>query len=451
MVQNFKRDASATYNTIFDGKKKYNKKFYQNVNCLIENNKITTVKSSKVDESTAIKVYGDILPKKTKSKRGSTDTIKKGDYRISGITIDNNYITFYACGIHLYGTRNSSVTNNTITGTCTSTKNDDSIFAEKNCTDINIDSNIMKNSGRYGIMVQRNSTVKNITNNSINKAIEDGIKIYDGCTVKGNINNNTIASSKNYGIFVQQKSTVSSIANNTITNSNKSGIKFYDNCTAKGAIHNNTIKDPKEYGIFVQKKCTVSAITNNTITNVSKSGIKIYDGSTVTKDISGNSVTNAENGVFIHQKSSVHAITDNIIDKSASDSIKLYDKGNVKAEISRNTITNSAGRGISIQSISNNATVSGNKITVTTPKIGNNLSYPIYVNTGNGHQLTFTDNHLISASQEVPCLQVSNGKASCSNNTCENGKYGIAIEGNYKSSSVIGPNTYINCLTNVRP
>ena len=36
---------------------------------------------------------------------------------------------------------------------------------------------------------------------SINKAIEDGIKIYDGCTVKGNINNNTIASSKNYGIF----------------------------------------------------------------------------------------------------------------------------------------------------------------------------------------------------------------------------------------------------------
>lgn len=394
LVQNFKKGASAVYNTVFDGKKKYKKKFVQNVSCTIENNNVTTVKSSKVDESVGIKVYGLVTDKKITSKKGSHDTIPKGDYRIAGVTVRNNTINCYACGIHLYGTRDSVVSGNTITGTSTATKNDDSIFVEQKSNNVSINNNTMKNAGRYGIMIQHNSTVKEIANNTLNKATEDGIKIYNGCKVTGDISN-------------------------------------------------NTLKDAKNYGIFVQKKCTISAITGNTITNGIKSGIKIYDGSTATKNISNNKITNVENGIFIHQNSSVNGIINNTIDKTSLDSVKLYNKGTVKTEISGNTITNSQGRGISIQSISNNLNINGNKVSKT-------AQYPMYVNTGNSFMITINNNSFVAPSQDVSCIQVTSGKASCSNNTCENGKYGISIEGDNKTTSVIGPNTYINCLYDVR-
>ena len=114
LVQNFKKYASATYNTIFDGKEKYKQPFYQDVNCLIENNTIKTIGYNQGFPDTAIKVYGDVMTQECKSVRGSNDTIPGGDYRISGVTITGNKIYCKSCAINLYGTRNSCVSNNTI-------------------------------------------------------------------------------------------------------------------------------------------------------------------------------------------------------------------------------------------------------------------------------------------------------------------------------------------------
>lgn len=332
--QYFKPEVRSVFNTIYNGKKKVSAKILHDSKTTITNNTIKIVSTGGSEENVGIKVHGLKLTKATKATgKVSNDTIPKGDYYISNVTITNNQITTCGYGIHLMDTKSSVVSNNKIKNTKSNSKKD-GILLEAACEKITLQKNTIQSPSRYGIYLQGKSTANSITNNKITSAGIYGIGLYDSSKVIGKINNNTISDSKNNGIFLNKNSTAKEISSNKITNSGNYGISLYDSSTVSGKITSNVISKSKSNSIFLNKNSSATEISNNTITDSGKYAIGLYDSSKVTDKISKNIISgSASNGICLNENCTAKEISDNTITDSGKSAIELYNSSEVIDEI----------------------------------------------------------------------------------------------------------------------
>lgn len=258
LFQYFKARPESIATTIFDGKKKYKGKIRHDANTVISNNSITIKYTKESDEVQGIKLYGFNLTSAVNGRDGKK--IPKGDYYLSGVTVEHNQITTAGYGIHLMDTKNCTIRNNSIKGQ-------------------DVSSSDSRKDKYNGIMLE--DTSENI---AVSSNIIDGM-----------VSN---------GILIQESSSVNALENSQISNCKKAGINFYDKSSASCDIKDNQISDCGTNGIVLNGHCKVNkAILGNTIRNVDK-GICVIDHSTVSGSITDNSMTGVRRELYIDDTSS---------------------------------------------------------------------------------------------------------------------------------------------------
>jgi parallel beta-helix repeat protein len=256
-------------------------------NIVIRNNNITL---SNMKDAYASYVRGAIVISGTEvtSDKGFSDGsghLPKGDYYISDVTVTGNTITTYGNGIRAVEARNCTISNNTITCKKATVKDNSGtqdyygIQARYLCKDIVIKDNTVTGSSSNGIYASADSSIKEISKNTVSNAGKNGIDIEASkCTV---IKDNQISNSAVTGIFVYSKSNVDSITNNTIDKAANHGISIYDQSkTTK--VSGNTVKSAAGYGICVGNKSNGGTISGNKISGCKKGNAVIAKDSTGT-------------------------------------------------------------------------------------------------------------------------------------------------------------------------
>lgn len=429
LVQFFKPDTTTIDTTIFDGTVAYNKEFIHDASTVISGNTITTVVNEKTkkycDEVMGIKLYGFNLI--TDKKDGTKKLLKKDNYYISGVTIDNNTINTTGFGVHLMDVWGVPVTNNTINGTEVSAihiaeeskigdvtgnkinnlKGEAGITVIKSSSCGIIKDNTIAISGNkvkettkgglpQGIKISQNSTSLAITDNKIsdtdasNTNLGVGILVYDGSTVDGDISGNEMAETTSFGIsastdavvngdikdnslkdtgasgiFVYKGSSVGAITGNTIEKTGNYGIQVSESCTVGGAIDKNTMSDIKRTGIFIYKSSIVKAVTNNKISSVGEHGISVSTKCKVKGNIANNKVKGGikTSGIFVKQSTITGSVSKNTAKNPKEYGIFLTDKAIIKGNIENNTFTSPKKKGIFLQKNSTVKAIKGNTVT----------------------------------------------------------------------------------------
>lgn len=293
LIQNFKPEVKAVYNTIYDSAVKATGNMRYNLKTTVKDNNIQIVsaKSKYADESVGIKVYGyDLLSNKKSTGIGSKDLIAKGNYYISNVSVLNNTITTCGHGIHFLDVRDSKISGNTITS-ASGNKASDSIFVEFASKSNTISNNVIKNSSRYGIFLQNSSMAKVIENNTITASTNYAIGLYNSSGVTDKISNNTITDSKSNAIFLNKKSYAKEISLNIIKNPKGKGIFVYDNSTVSGSIKNNTITGAKDQGININSTKDSFIISANTVKSCGSWPVLIKTPTSKTITVSNNKLT----------------------------------------------------------------------------------------------------------------------------------------------------------------
>ncbi|MBQ5430225.1 MAG: right-handed parallel beta-helix repeat-containing protein [Lachnospiraceae bacterium] len=203
LVQAFKAAPSSVWTTIQDGKKKFSGKIVHDAAGVVRNNTVSIQKNSKADEVCGIKLYGMKL--KTSAKGGDGTSIKKGDYYLSGVTVEGNTIRTTAMGIHLMDAKKCVVRNNTMIGTGTDkekSKNPKGIFLANTSTDNKILGNTIEKFYSNGILLQDASSATDISGNTLSgigsTSSVAAIKLTVKGTHAGEITDNRITKGK-YG------------------------------------------------------------------------------------------------------------------------------------------------------------------------------------------------------------------------------------------------------------
>ena len=328
--------------------KKYTKQSApQNMNAVIENNKITVnagnSKANFVNTGYGIQLLGATYTasqsKSIRSKKKNNYVCPEGDFRASGVTVRNNTIavncSYY--GIWLQGAFKNTVTNNVITtnvkvsgvgGTGDGIRASESSYNTiSNNKFTNITTN-GKDSDMFGINLIDSSSSNTVSGNTVSGMKKDGIKIEGGSNnvVTGNIisnagrdglhlvsanstyiKNNTV-SSKRYGVSAENSAKVSVISNKF----NKTGgLVFKKSKSAK--IDSNTIAASKNDGIKLEK--SNSAVVNkNIITSAKRDGINIVGSKKIT--ITGNTIKSSKRYGINAKKNMIKKDKKNKIKKS---------------------------------------------------------------------------------------------------------------------------------------
>lgn len=308
----------------------------KNEKIVINNNKITLNNSTDPYasyERVAIMVFGDNI-QSSKKYSDNSGNLPKGNYYANGITIRNNTITTTGHGIRFVNVKNSKVekntitfkkvkdslnyygvqmkegsTGNTVSGNTINNPNCNGIYLSVKSSAKSIDSNVIKNAGKYGIDVE-DSKAESITSNKITSSKNVGIFIFNKGSA-GTISKNCVKSASSYGIAVNTNAKASAITGNTISNTKDVGIAI--GASTVTSIKNNTITTTKNAGISVYKKSKVTTVSSNSITNPGTYGIRFVvgaTGSTVTKNTILKAKTAALN---ISSDSKVKKVTENYL------------------------------------------------------------------------------------------------------------------------------------------
>lgn len=340
---------------------------------VIENNNITIGGTDPYStyERSGVLVQGVNKTKTYKSSSG--DKIPKGDYYISGVTVNNNVVKGSAHGVKLLNVRNGVVTNNTFTFSGSMNKNYYGVQLKNKSTKIAISMNNMtkyyngiylKNATagdilqntiqdvkKYGISVE-DSTVGNVSSNIIEKAKVNGIYLLNGKTA--DIDSNSVKDTGKHGISVE-KSTAGNIKNNILEK-----IKVNAVYVLKGKasnIESNTIKDAKKYGVSIENS-TVKNINTNTINKVKVNAIYVKDSKA--NNIKSNTLKDASKYGISIERSKANIIDSNAVTKTKSNGIHIWDKSTVK-NITNNKLTSVKFRGIYVGGKSKVTTIKKNK------------------------------------------------------------------------------------------
>lgn len=228
-------------------------------------------------------------------KQTSSDTVPKGDYYISGVTVANNILTTTNYGIQLHDTKNTMLENNVITAKG-SVSGKDGIRLDLGSTDNTIVNNTIKNALGCGIGLYNASSAKQINGNTITKPKDSGIMFYTSASDE--VNNNVITKPKNVGIVLAVGSDAKQISGNKISSASAMGINIAD-AKSEMEISLNTVKACNTAQIYVQvtSKKNIS-INDNTVTG--KSGTQGIWAATGNVSITGNTVKGCYNGVLVN-------------------------------------------------------------------------------------------------------------------------------------------------------
>jgi parallel beta-helix repeat protein len=207
----------------------------KNMGLVIKNNKITISGTDPYAsyERCGVWVNGQDAAKAYKSSSG--DTLPKGNYYLSGVTITGNTVKGNGHGVKIIDTRNCTVNNNKLT------------FTGKIST-INY----------YGVTAKINSKNIKVTSNTATGYLNN---IYIVDSTAESLSQNTLNSAKKYGISVE-RSTVSSITKNKINKTKSNGIHLWDKSKVS-TIKNNTLKSIGGKTVYVGGGSKASKVSGN--------------------------------------------------------------------------------------------------------------------------------------------------------------------------------------------
>ncbi len=247
---------------------------------LVSGNTINCSGKDADGESPTVCVYlrGMEITKAVKAKDG--DKVPKGDYYLSGVTIENNKMTTTQHAVFFRNGRNSTVNNNQIV--CKGkTDSDDAIYLIQKSIDNTVTKNTIKNPSGSGISLYTKASAKLIADNKITSARNCGIFV-DACTAE-EITGNTISKPKKIGIVMTANSGSKNISRNTITSAPEGGINVGATNTDLN-MSGNIIKKCGSAQILLNNNSTAQTIyvSKNTLTGKSTAdGILCTGGNVV--------------------------------------------------------------------------------------------------------------------------------------------------------------------------
>ena len=207
-----------------------------NANILISNNAISGCGGKKEVYSDydplAILVSGKELTKAWKTGSDGCGGYPKGNYYVTGISIVKNNIDTAGHGIYLNDVRNIRVNENTIKcakssavkGKTNPITSVDTIFSE-------IKGNNITSSPYHGMEIAE-SSVNNISDNSISNVALDGIILEAKAKVKNAVSGNYITKASGYGVDIRPYCAGGKIYDNIIYNCSKGAIQQEKKSTA---------------------------------------------------------------------------------------------------------------------------------------------------------------------------------------------------------------------------
>ena len=293
---------------------------------------------------------------------------------VSGCTVSGNTVTGATQqGIFTSNASNCSITSNTIN----SNAGNSSIYANHS-TSLTIDGNILNNSGHYGIVLNYdNGSVVNNNQvlNSADQAVEgnhgDGILLE--YSTGSQVTNNTVDGVKSAvehwgnGIVVGHENSNISVIKNTVKNAGDHGIQVSYGSKTGILLKENTVTASGNQGINISRGASVDIISNKVYGNKG-SGI-VFDGSgegnSVSGKVEGNDVySNTASGIWC-QYASV-TVKSNNTHNNAAEGIRLEHSNNNVIE--NNTVSDNGADYGGIALWYSSATVSGNKVNLSSRK-----------------------------------------------------------------------------------
>lgn len=363
LVQTYKKNPVSVYSSV-EKSGSYKAASVDDMKISIHDNTMNISYSSSCDEIQGINLIGGIVSK-ANLKGGDKKTIAKGDYRVKGVTIENNKITTAGFGIHMQGACDVTIKGNTITGSGYSSKDKnkdkyDGCFIQTDSENVSVLKNSITGVSRCGIFVMENASAADIKNNTIKDCPKYGIGYYDNAGLTGTMSGNTISGKVETGISVSTGCSLNIVSENTVTKTKNNAMNIYLDSKVE-EISGNTFDTPKNNGIIISTNSSVGTIRDNTITKAASNAVNVYSKSSV-DSISGNTFTNpTKNGVIVSTNSSVGTIEKNTITSPKEDGIQLYSKSKVTT-ISDNKISKSAKDGIFLTTGCSAGSIKGNTI-----------------------------------------------------------------------------------------
>jgi nitrous oxidase accessory protein len=216
--------------------------------------------------------------------------IAADDVSVSGFTVEGG---FY--GIHLVGSHNCTITNNTVTG-CVQW-GIGLVFSDENRIENNVANyNGLGGEGWYGIYLS-NSNRNFILNNVASSNGEYGIALFPSCSE--NVIRGNAAEDNDYGIYAFTDSDENLVMNNRLSRNKNSGIKMIHGCS-ENQILENEISENGVVGVFLQSGSGYNLIRGNEIADNSDFGIQIQEGTDGNNTILENNVSGSQKGIFVN-------------------------------------------------------------------------------------------------------------------------------------------------------
>jgi len=264
--------------------------------------------------------------------------------------------------------------------------------------------NVVKNSGNYGIYIYDQSNKNTITGNDATNNVLRGIGL--GTSSENDIQDNVVTSNKDHGIWLS-KSCDNMITYNVVRDGGNCGIYLYDksngntitdndviNNTQRGMavstssgnnIRDNVVTSNKDHGIWLSKSCD-NRVTSNVVRDSGNCGVYLYERSN-SNTITDNDVThNTQRGIAL-SSSNTNEIRSNVMDSNQDRGIYLSKSH--ENVIVTNTVRNSGTQGIYISGLSKGNQIYLNNFINNTPNVHSYKSVNIWNST---EQVTYSYN-----------------------------------------------------------
>lgn len=362
-----------------------NDKIEQNMRVKIANNTITLKSLGYRNTAYGIDIKGAVVGK-SKDLNGKEYS---GDFRISGVTIENNSITSAVNHINTYAIR--------VNGAIGSAYGEKSNFTIKN--NKIVFSAAKHKHVNYGLKIENSSKIY-VCGNSISDKSDTNMNLRCGIVatdssylylVKGRVTNtrsyavklqnvkyavvdgNVLKNNRENSIYICSGCRKISVTANSIYSAGENAIVARDAGCRK--ISSNNIYSPKGIGIYITGSSVCTYVHSNYVCDSESTGIYLNSSASVSS-ISENSIdlTSSElNAISVNADATVKKITKNSINKklqSKSKSLKVKCKNGISVnskacaieEISGNEIRYSAKNAIDIGAAKTKAKITKNKI-----------------------------------------------------------------------------------------
>lgn len=463
LVQAYKKNPESIYSSV-EKPGSYKATSVDDMKISIHDNTMNICYSDSCDEIQGIDLIGGIVSK-ANLKGGDKKVVPKGDYRVKGVSIENNTITTAGFGIHMQGACDVTVKNNTIKGSGYSKKDSerdkyDGCFIQTDSENVSVTNNTFTSLARCGIFVMENAFASDIKDNMIKDCPKYGIGFFDRAGFTGTMSGNKISGKVETGISVSTSCKLNKVTKNKVTKTNSNAVNVYLDSSVK-EISNNTFEAPKNNGIIISTNSSVGTIKNNKITNPKANAINVFSDSKVTEIIGNTFDSPQKNGIIVTTKSSVGSIKDNAVNKAASNAINVYSESTI-TEISGNTFDGPKNYGILVSSSSSIGKVKNNKIkkpsdsainVYTDSKItevsGNTLESPkgngIIISTNSSIDKISKNEITNAASNAINVYSKSSVKEISENTITNPTKNGVIISTNSTANTIKG-----NTITSVK-